>query len=122
MEPGFTFNRTNTILYCHKWPETVAFYQHKLALPVAFASDWLVEFYLGGTAYLSLADEQRATIKSGRGAGITLSLQVNNADEAWAYLQQRGLTLTAAKNHAWGGRYFFFFDPEGHRLEIWSPI
>jgi catechol 2,3-dioxygenase-like lactoylglutathione lyase family enzyme len=122
MEPVFTFKRTNTILYCYNWPETVAFYQHKLALPVAFASDWFVEFYLGGTAYLSLADERRATIKSGRGDGITLSLQVNNADEAWAYLQQRGLTLTAAKNHAWGGRYFFLFDPEGHRLEIWSPI
>jgi catechol 2,3-dioxygenase-like lactoylglutathione lyase family enzyme len=117
----FKFTRTNTILYCRNWPETVAFYRHTLALSVAFTSDWLIEFYLGGTAYLSLADERRTTLKSSQGAGITLSLQVDHAAEAWATLQQQGVTVTPLKV-LWGAQQFFFFDPEGHRLEIWSPV
>jgi catechol 2,3-dioxygenase-like lactoylglutathione lyase family enzyme len=122
VKPDFTFRRVNTILYCQKWAETVTFYQNDLELPLVFATDWLVEFYLGGTAYLSVADEQRATLKSAQGTGITISLQVDNADEVWAYLHHKGFKLTPVKNHTWGARVFYFFDPEGHRLEIWSPI
>ena len=67
---NLTFKTTNTILYCQKWSETIAFYRDKLELPILFASDWFVEFELDTTARLSLADEQRAKIKSSHGAGI----------------------------------------------------
>jgi uncharacterized glyoxalase superfamily protein PhnB len=98
----------------------VAFYQNDLQLTVTFASDWFVEFQLGGTAHLSVADERRASIKSSQGAGITLTFQVESADETWTYLQGQGLQVEPLKNHAWGARVFYFYDPEGHRLEIWS--
>ncbi|NJN96536.1 MAG: VOC family protein [Anaerolineales bacterium] len=117
-----TFKTTNTILYCQKWAETVAFYQEKLALPVLFASDWFVEFELGPTARLSVADERRSKVKSCGGIGITLTLQVENTDAAWAALLARGLELEPLQDHAWGARLFYFYDPEGHRLEIWSPV
>lgn len=110
----------NTIIYCQKWSETVDFYQNCLRLPVVYTSDWFVEFYLGGTAYLSVANENRATIKSSRGAGLTLTLQVDSADETWQILTENGVTVGPLKNHAWGARVFYFFDPEGYRLEIWS--
>jgi catechol 2,3-dioxygenase-like lactoylglutathione lyase family enzyme len=116
-----TFKTANTILYCQKWAETVAFYQHKLALPVLFASDWFIEFELGITARLSVADERRSKIKSSQGAGLTLTLQVESADLAWADLQARGVEVEPLRDHAWGARVFYFYDPEGHRLEIWSP-
>jgi uncharacterized glyoxalase superfamily protein PhnB len=109
------------ILYCQKWPEMVIFYREKLQLPVTFTSDWFVEFEVGATARLSVADERRAKVKSSHGEGITLTLEVESADAAWADLHTRGLELEPVRNHLWGARVFYFYDPEGYRLEIWSP-
>jgi uncharacterized glyoxalase superfamily protein PhnB len=110
----------NTILYCHAWAETVAFYQDQLGLPITFASDWFVEFALTESARLSIADERRATIKSSHGAGITLTFQVEDADEVWAAFQSAGLKPTPCRTHSWGARTFYLRDPEGNRLEVWS--
>lgn len=111
----------NTILYCKRWRETVDFYRHRLALPVNFAASWLVEFRLSDGARLSVADEHRASIKSAAGGGVTITLEVENADAAWATLRAKGLETGPVKDHAWGARVFRFTDPEGHRLEVWSP-
>ncbi len=110
----------NTILYCKKWQQTVDFYRHQLALPITFESDWFVEFQLTDTAHLSIADEQRATIKSSDGAGITVTLQVEDSDEMWQYFNGKGIPLEPVRDHPWGARVFYFYDPEGHRLEVWS--
>ncbi len=122
MKPVFAFKSVNTILYCKKWQETVTFYQDDLGLPVNFATDWFVEFHLGGTAYLSVANEQRAKVKSSDGSGITITLQVENAGETWQSLHNLGLNLEPVRRHAWGAQLFYLYDPEGHRLEIWSPV
>lgn len=110
----------NTILYCRDWQATVAFYRDRLRLPVIFASDWFVEFELTLGARLSIADERRATIRSSGGAGITLTLQVDDADAAWQTLHAAGIAVGKLKDHAWGARVFYLRDPEGHRLEVWS--
>jgi uncharacterized glyoxalase superfamily protein PhnB len=120
MKNSLSFKNANTILYCHKWRETAAFYQDVLNLPVTFASDWFIEFQLVGTAHLSIANADRATISSSHGAGITLTLQVESADEAWKQLSKLGLRLESVRDHVWGACVFYLFDPEGHRLEIWS--
>ncbi|MCL4296591.1 MAG: VOC family protein [Anaerolineae bacterium] len=121
MKPSLVFRTTNTILYCQKWPEMVAFYRDKLQLSVTFASSWFVEFEVGPTSRLSVADERRAKVKSSQGEGITLTLEVENADAAWAELHAQGLELEPVRDHPWGARAFYFYDPEGYRLEIWSP-
>lgn len=110
----------NTILYCKRWRQTVGFYQHRLQLPVTFASSWFVEFRLSEGARLSVADERHASIKSAGGGGITITLQVQNADAARLALQEGGIDPGPVKDHAWGARAFHFADPEGHRLEVWS--
>ncbi len=120
MKNKLSLKSTNTILYCKQWQETVDFYQTVLALPITFASDWFIEFQLSGMAHLSIANEQRATIKSSGGAGITIALQVEHADEVWQFLRDKGLEVGPLKDHGWGARVFYFFDPEGHRLEVWS--
>ncbi len=119
MKNSLSFKNANTILYCHKWRETAAFYQEVLNLPITFASDWFVEFQLVGTAHLSIANADRTTISS-HGAGITLTLQVESADAAWKQLSKLGLRLESVRDHVWDARVFYLFDPEGHRLEIWS--
>ena len=116
-----TFTTTNTILYCQKWQATVAFYQNIFNLPVNFASEWFVEFELSATTRLSIADERRATVKSSLGRGITLTFQVENLQEAWQALRDKGGNPGPIRQHDWGAQVFYLADPEGHRLEFWAP-
>lgn len=111
---------TNIILYCQKWAPVVDFYRNLLQLPVLFATDWFVEFALNPVSRLSVADEKRSSIKSCAGRGVTLSLEVEDIDKTWGYLNKAGLCPTIIREHPWNARVFYFFDPEGHRLEIWQ--
>lgn len=110
----------NTILYCQKWQDTVSFYRDILGFPVTFENNWFVEFEVSAHARLSVANEERATVKSARGQGLTLAFQVEDADETWQDLIDRGLSVGKIADHPWGGRAFFLYDPEGNRLEVWS--
>ncbi len=112
---------TNTILYCDKWAETVAFYEKKLGLPVSFRSSWFVEFALSETARVSVADAARTTVKSAAGKGITLSLQIKDIEAVWRFLRGAGIPSSPIKDHPMQAQVFYFRDPEGHRIEIWSP-
>ena len=101
----------NTILYCTKWEETVAFYKDVLKLEIGFANDWFVEFNLNRCARLSVANEQRASIKSSHGTGITIGLHVENIQNLHAYLTDAGGAPTKIKE-LWGSNVFYVHDPE----------
>ena len=109
----------NTILYCKKWEEMVAFYQTGLKLPITVSTEWFVEFKLTGTSRLSVADESHTSIKSGSGKGLTIGLQVADIVTTHSQLKGAGLNPTAIKE-VWGANAFYIFDPEGNRLEFWS--
>jgi len=89
-------------------------------LPVSFSTDWFVEFCVGATSRLSIADAKQTSIKSCNGKGVTLSLEVENIDNAWGLVKKAGLNPTTIKRHPWDAFVFYLFDPEGHRLEIWQ--
>ena len=72
-----------------------------------------------GDTYLSIANAASASIKSAEGDGITLSWQVEDVEFAHRRLQQLGVTTSHIKR-IWGAQAFYFFDPEGHRIELWS--
>lgn len=121
MRPLLRVQTLNTILYVRRWAATVAFYRTTLSLGVTHETDWFVEFAVCGTARLSIADASRATIApSGPGRGVTITLEVADADQAWHCLRSRGVEVGAPRDHAWGARVFYLRDPEGHRLEVWS--
>ncbi len=111
--------RANTILYCRSWEATVGFYRGVLGLPVSFENEWFVEFHLGDSAYLSIADASRASIGAVEGQGITLAWQVGNLEDVYSQLQGAGVDVTPRKRR-WGAWVFYCHDPEGHRLEFWS--
>ena len=113
--------RTNTILYCRRWQETIRFYRDGLELPVSHATDWLVEFMLTDRSFISLADATRATIPAARGAGITLSWLVDDAYEMHLRATARGWNPGPIQTK-WNANVFYFNDPEGHRIELWSPL
>lgn len=111
---------TNTILYCKKWKETVAFYQTRLGLPILMSHDWFIEFKLNEESRLSIADEARASIDSNQGKGVTISLKVDDIKDIHSILTKAGVNPTPVKNHSWGAKVIYIHDPEGNRIEFWA--
>ncbi len=109
----------NTILYCKKWEETVAFYRDGLKLPILSSTDWFVEFKLNEMTRLSAANESRASIKSGDGNGVTISIQITDIEQMQADLLDAGIDSSPVKD-VWGARAIYVRDPEGNRLEFWA--
>ena len=109
----------NTILYCNRWEETVAFYRSVLGGQESHATGWFVEFPLGDTARLSVADAAKTSIGSSAGRGITISLRVKDVVSAHAELVAAGLDPTEPKD-LWGTQVTYIYDPEGHRIEFWT--
>ena len=117
--PLLAIDRTNTVLYCERWPDTVAFYRSVLGLRVAFENDWFVEFQLASSSFLSIADSSRATIDAVEGHGITLTWQVPDLNEARALLEASAVDVSEIRRR-WGANVCYCNDPEGHRIELWS--
>ena len=113
--------QTNTILYCSQRAATVAFYRDQLGLPIRYANDWFVEFQLSDGTFLSIANAARATISAVAGQGITLAWQLPDLATARQQLLAAGVQVTEIKEK-WGARVCYFHDPEGHRLELWTPL
>jgi len=113
--------RANTILYCRRWKETVAFYRERLGLESAFECDWFVEFCLTPTAFLSVADQSRTTLESAGGKGITLSFKIDDLHAAHHVFVADGLAPTEVRSQVMGADVFYIFDPEGTRIEFWCP-
>lgn len=119
MGTGIDIERANTVLYCDTWAPTVHFYRTTIALPVTFENDWFVEFSIGTSASLSIADASRATIGAVGGQGVTLTLRVSDVARVRDTLVARGVELTPITDR-WGGRVCYCRDPEGHRIEFWT--
>lgn len=117
--PIFTLQRSNTILYCRRWMDTVHFYKKQLRLPVSFENDWFVEFQLTETSFLSIANSARATISDVQGQGMTITWEVIDLEKAKENLEMQHVATTPIQRK-WGALAFYCTDPEGHRLELWS--
>ncbi len=112
---------SNTILYCRKWKAVVAFYKTQLKFPVTTFCDWFTEFRLNEASCLSIADASRTSIDTSGGKGITITLEVDDIEAIYSYLEEAGVNPTSIKDHVWGAKVIHIFDPEGNRLEFWSP-
>jgi len=91
-----------------------------LHLPVLFYNDWFVEFRLNEFSRISIADEARCSVKSSMGAGMTLSLEVNDIEAVRKTMVHRGVKPSEIRFHPWDARVFYVHDPEGYRIEIWQ--
>jgi catechol 2,3-dioxygenase-like lactoylglutathione lyase family enzyme len=116
-----SIKRTNTILYCRDWRETVAFYRDRIAFEIAFQNDWFVEFRLTPNAFLSVADQSRAVLAIADGKGITLSFKVDDLQMTHDEFIKDGLSPTEIRCNVMGANVFYLFDPEGTRIEFWCP-
>ncbi len=112
--------RVNTILYCEKWADTVAFYKTGLQLPVTMAQDWFMEFRLTDSTCLSIADADQTTKNSSQGQGHLITFQVRDLAETRTLLCGAGLAPTPIEIHPWGAKVMYLNDPESNLLEFWS--
>jgi catechol 2,3-dioxygenase-like lactoylglutathione lyase family enzyme len=111
--------RSNTILYCRNWKNTVRFYRDVLKFGINHETEWFVEFQLADNTYLSIANAANTSIKSADGGGITISWQIEDVESTYLRFNKLGIKTTKLKN-VWDAQAFYIFDPEGHRLELWS--
>ena len=121
MENAGAICAINTVLYCRCFQRTLTFYQQTLGLRPGFRTDWFVEFEVAPGACLSVADDRRATVKAAAGAGITVTLRVADVRAFHAQLVARGESPPPVGARPWGAEGFLLRDPEGTRIEIWSP-
>ena len=113
--------RSNTIVYCDQWEQTVTFYGDELGLDIAFQNDWLVEFRLTATSFVSVADQSRTTISGAACEGITLSLQIDDIEALHRDVVRKGLAPTDIRPQVMGADVFYLRDPAGTRIEFWCP-
>lgn len=112
---------SNTILYCKNWEESVLFYKSKLGLPVTVSRGWFIEFKLNDSSRLSIADAAKTSIDSNEGKGITITFRVADIFATHSYLAKLGVKPTPVKEHPWGAKVLYIYDPDGNRIEFWSP-
>lgn len=110
---------SNIILYCSKWEKTVSFYREVLKLEINFSNEWFVEFNLNDGARLSVANDEKTSVKSSGGKGITISLNVDDIKTVHFFMVESGLNPTPIKS-LWKSGVFYIYDPEGNRIEFWS--
>ena len=110
----------NTVLYCQNWEESVRFYRETLQLTITFENGWFVEFALTDSARISIANATRASIDAVAGQGITLAWQVDDIAASHAWLSAQGVAVGPIHTR-FGSPVCYFYDPENHRLELWSP-
>lgn len=112
---------SNTILYCKNWEGCVLFYKSKLGLPVTVSRSWFIEFKLNESSRLSIADATKTTMDSNEGKGITITFRVADIFTTHSYLTKLGVNPTSVKEHPWGAKVLYIYDPDGNRIEFWSP-
>ena len=112
---------SNTVLYCKNWQAMVTFYKETMGFRQSFRKDdWFIEFVVTAGSHLSLADEAKCSIQSSSGRGITLSFKVAGLSALHRQLAAQGTNPTAIKSHSWRAPYFYIYDPEGNRIELWN--
>jgi catechol-2,3-dioxygenase len=112
---------SNTVLYCKNWHDMVAFYKDIMGFRQSFRKDdWFIEFVVNAGSHLSLADEAKCTISSSEGKGITLSFKVAQLSTLHRELKELGIKPSTITSHSWRAPYFYIYDPEGNRIELWN--
>lgn len=109
-------------IFVRQWPEACAFYGATLGLPERFRNDDLgwAEFDLSGPCFgverVEPGDREGEAM-IGRFMGV--SLRVEDMDQAYRSLQEKGVHFTSPpEKQDWGGSLAHFQDPDGNVLTL----
>lgn len=111
----------HTVLLSEKWEECVSFYKDVLGFPVVYERERFVEFRVAAHAHIGILRPLRSNAPTPGHEDVILSICVDDIERTRAELEPRFPGLPAVTKHPWGPRVFEFRDPEGRRIEFWSP-
>jgi catechol 2,3-dioxygenase-like lactoylglutathione lyase family enzyme len=105
-----------------------AFYSENLGFGVAFENDWYLHLVSESGVQLGFLLPDQPTQPeifhpAYPGNGVIFSLEVDDADEAYAFAQSRSLNIVLKlRSEEWGQRHFCVEDPNGIHLDIVQAI
>ncbi len=109
--------------------ECKEFYTKYFGFEVTFASDWYVNIQSPGEKSFDIGflkpnhESQPPIFQPAYNEGISFSIYVESADEAYAELSEAGVPiLHELADEAWGERHFVVVDPAGVPLNICHMI
>lgn len=97
---------------------SVDFYANVLGLRMLYGGGdaSFTSFDVGGT-FLNLEAGSSSSKDWGR-----IIFHVDNVDELFEYLRNKGFKIKEPKNAYWGERFFHINDPDGYELSFAQPI
>jgi catechol 2,3-dioxygenase-like lactoylglutathione lyase family enzyme len=112
----------HTVLFCHEWDACVSFYRDTLGFEVVDTRTGFVELQVAPGSRIGLLRHIRRSDAGKLYNSVILSFRVENTEKIHEILSERCKEVTAVRQHPWGARLFELRDPEGRRLEFWTPI
>lgn len=115
-------NRFHTVLLSHRWAECRAFYGDVLGFPIVDQKDRFVEFQVTPESRIGLIDvEGRRQATDGVQDRFLLSFCVDDLEVTYEQLSSHWADMSEIRNHPWGDKVLEMKDPEGRRIEFWTP-
>lgn len=120
--PGVDLNIT--FIYFRDMPRAIDFYNNVLGFEVEIDQGWCKIFQVSGTGYIGLVDETRGFFRASDTKPVMLCLRVPDVDAWYEFITKKGVKLLREikDSPTLHIRAFVFPDPEGHAIEIQSPI
>jgi lactoylglutathione lyase len=113
-----------TFLYFRDLPGAQRFYEDMLGLTLAIDQGWSKIYRIAESAHVGLVDETKGAHRASDTKPVQLCLRVPDVDAWHGWIASRGSDgLTEPKTvESLGIRVFVLNDPEGHQIEIQTPI
>ena len=114
------------VLYVTDTHKTADFYQ-KLGFEIATEEDnftlaKLGDFELHCSDKISIDFPEESDVKL-KGAGISICIDVENIDEYFKNLKEKGLKpFSEPQDKPWGNKEFDIRDPDGYKLVFYEPL
>jgi len=100
------------------------FYVSNLGFNIAFQNEWYIHLVSDSGIQVAFMLPKQPTQpeifqKHYNGSGLIFSLEVDNADEAYAYAMDNSLNIVLSlRSEEWGQRHFVLEDPNGVYVDV----
>lgn len=117
--------RLNPGIITYQLEQSVEFYTKTLGFGITFSNDWYALLHTPdkNTEIAFLLPNQPSQHplfqKAHVGHGLFLTIEVDNVDEIYDMLKERGIRIIQAiRDEEWGERHFVIQDPNGIGIDI----
>lgn len=112
----------HTVLFCKEWDACVNFYREVLGFEEVAARAGFVEVQVTPESRIGLLRHKKEGGAANLDTSMILSFKVEDVGKIHQILSERCKGIGELRRHPWGARLFELRDPEGRRLEFWTPV